>query len=156
MPPAILIPKYPVPNSSSICISKSPVISFQLGRPVGAHLPPPPHQVPILMNDYSADLLARFAGSSGHIDDLLLETLAFAEARLLTIHPFSDFTGRVARLFLRELLRRLELPPVDLVPAGSDGVNDYLASLRSGDRSDWRPLMKIWERRFERFGDASS
>ena len=65
------------------------------------------------MRIYSDDLTARLAHLT---DDLLLETLAFAEGRLLTIHPLRDFNGRVTRFFLRVLLHRLELPPVDLVP----------------------------------------
>lgn len=123
---------------------------------VGEHHPPPPYHVPMLMRDYTEDLRVRLVNASGKVDDLLLELLAFAEGRLLSIHPFNDFNGRVARLFLRELLRRLDLPPVDLAPADDTGRSTYFAALRAGDGNDWRPLMKIWEQRFERFDDASS
>src|SRR5438552_3476211 len=75
---------------------------------VGEHHPPPPYRVPQLMRDYFADLNARMAALRDSTDPLLLELLAFAEGRLLSIHPFSDFNGRVTRLFLAELLRRLE------------------------------------------------
>jgi CRISPR-associated endonuclease/helicase Cas3 len=62
---------------------------------VGAHEPPPPHEVPLLVRLYTDDLAARLA----HLDEsVLLETLAFAEGRLLSIHPFLDFNGRVTRL----------------------------------------------------------
>ena len=120
---------------------------------VGEHHPPPPYRVPILMRDYGEDLRVRLANASGHMDDLMLEMLAFAEGRLLSIHPFTDFNGRVTRLFLRELLRRLELPPVDLVPTDSPGDVAYRAALRAGDALDWRPLMKVWLQRFEQFTD---
>ena len=96
----------------------------------------------------------RLANATGHIDELLLETLAFAEGRLLSIHPFADFNGRVTRLFLRELLHRLKLPPVDLVPADAAGEAIYFAALQAGDLSDWKPLMKIWEQRFEQYSDV--
>ena len=76
------------------------------------------------------------------------------KGRLLSIHPFTDFNGRAARRFLRELLRRLELPPVDLVPTDPAGEVAYRAALRAGDSLDWRPLMKIWQRRFEQFGES--
>jgi CRISPR-associated endonuclease/helicase Cas3 len=122
---------------------------------VGEHHPPPPYRVPLLMRDYTEDLRTRLENASGKMDDLVLELLAFAEGRLLSIHPFNDFNGRVARLFLRELLRRLDLPPVDLVPADDAGRPNYFAALRAGDGNDWRPLMKIWEQRFERFDDAN-
>lgn len=122
---------------------------------VGGHHPPSPHRVPILMCDYSEDLRTRMENASGKLDELLLELLAFAEGRLLSIHPFNDFNGRVTRLFLRELLRRLELPPVDLVPADAEGESNYFSALRAGDVNDWQPLMKAWVHRFERFDDRS-
>lgn len=90
---------------------------------VGLHHPPQPHQVPMLMRDYGEDLRVRLENISGDLDPLVLENLAFAEGRLLSIHPFTDFNGRVTRLFLRELLRRLNLPPVDLVPTDEPGEN---------------------------------
>ncbi|MSU58263.1 MAG: Fic family protein [Pedosphaera sp.] len=122
---------------------------------VGEHHPPSPHRVPMLMRDYGEDLRTRRENASGRMEELLLELLAFAEGRLLSIHPFNDFNGRVTRLFLREWLRRLELPPVDLVPTGSAGEAAYFAALHAGDGNDWRPFMKIWEQRFEQFGDAA-
>lgn len=122
---------------------------------VGEHHPPPPYRVPLLTRDYSEDLRIRLENASGKMDDLLLELLAFAEGRLLSIHPFNDFNGRGARLFLRELIRRLNLPPVDLVPADDAGRPSYFAALHAGDGNDWRPLMKTWEQRFERFDEAN-
>ena len=118
---------------------------------VGEHHPPAPHRVPMLMRDYGEDLRVRLENASGHMDDLLLEMLAFAEGRLLSIHPFTDFNGRVTRLFLRELLRRLELPPVDLVPTDPTGEAAYRVALQAGDALNWRPLMETWQRRFEQY-----
>jgi len=111
--------------------------------------------VPMLMRDYGEDLCARLENASGHLDDLLLEMLAFAEGRLLSIHPFTDFNGRVTRLFLRELLRRLELPPVDLVPTDAPGETAYRAALQAGDTLNWRPLMRVWQQRFEQFSEPA-
>jgi len=115
---------------------------------VGAHEPPAPHEVPVLIRLYADDLAARLA----HLDEsTLLETLAFAEGRLLSVHPFFDFNGRVTRLWLRELLRRFELPPVDLVPTVPEDEPAYFASLRAGDALDWKPLAAIWRQRIENF-----
>ena len=122
---------------------------------VGEHHPPPPYKVSGLMHDYGEDLRVRLQNTSVHMDELLLETLAFAEGRLLSIHPFNDFNGRVTRLFLRELLRRLELPPVDLVPTEITGEKTYFTALHAGDHNNWQPLMKIWEQRFEQFTDST-
>lgn len=114
---------------------------------IGAHTPPEHFRVPVLMREYARDLATRLEHTAADVA-LQLEALAFAEGRLLSIHPFADFNGRTTRLFLRLLLRRLDLPDADLVPA-SDGTGSYLAALAAGDRSDWQPLMAIWTQRLQ-------
>jgi CRISPR-associated endonuclease/helicase Cas3 len=112
---------------------------------VGNHSPPPSHQVPMLVRDYFADLNARLAGT----DALLLEALAFAEGRLLFIHPFLDFNGRVTRLLLAEILRRQELPPVELAPINDTARRNYIGALEAADKLNWTPLTKLWQERLE-------
>ena len=112
---------------------------------VGQHTPPLSHQVPLLVRDYFADLNVRLAGK----EMLLLETLAFAEGRLLFIHPFSDFNGRATRLLLAEILRRQELPPVELAPTNDTARRNYISALEAADRLDWTPLTKLWQERLE-------
>jgi Fic family protein len=89
--------------------------------------------VPVLAREYGLDLQARLSATDSSVDVLLLEALAFAEGRLLCIHPFADFNGRVTRVWLREILRRLDLPPLRLVPDGLQETADYLAALQAGD-----------------------
>ena len=115
---------------------------------VSDHEPPPAHQVPALMRDYALDLAARGVGAPPDNDDLFIETLAFAEGRLLSVHPFQDFNGRVTRLWLAELLRRAEWPLPDHVPGDEPGKQTYLRALAAADKRDYRPLMEIWRRRF--------
>ena len=117
---------------------------------VGTHTPPPSHEVPILMRQYADDLSTRLAHVS-ESKNQLLETLAYAEGRFLSIHPFSDFNGRVARLLLCELLVRLDLPDVELFSTpDSEDEQIYLKALRAADRLDWTALIDVWKRRFER------
>ena len=106
--------------------------------------------LPMLMRDYTLDLRARLDGATGGDETALLECLAFAEGRFLTIHPFQDFNGRTIRLLLTELLRRLDLPMVSLAPEGEEGRKRYFTALEAADTHDWRPLMEIWEERFVR------
>ena len=68
---------------------------------VGEHEPPDFFKVPALVREYGLDLQARVS-AAGEAGEILLETLAFAEGRLLFIHPFADFNGRVTRVWLRE------------------------------------------------------
>lgn len=116
---------------------------------VGQHSPPFPHQVPMLVRDYFADLNVRLAEMSAGKEALLLETLAFAEGRLLFIHPFADFNGRATRLLLAEILRRQELPPVELAPENDNARKNYIQALEAADKLDWTPLTKLWQERLE-------
>lgn len=115
---------------------------------VGPLTPPAPHQLPMLMREYGLDLQARWKDASGENIDLTLEFLAFAEGRFLSIHPFQDFNGRTIRVFLAELLRRLDFPLVELAPESNAGRARYFTALEAADRRDWQPLFAIWKDRF--------
>lgn len=116
---------------------------------VGRLTPPLPHALPMLMRDYGRDLQARLEGLNEETGELLLEFLAFAEGRFLTIHPFRDFNGRTIRLFLTELRRRLDLPRVSLAPEAEAERHAYFLALEAADRLDWQPLITIWKQRFD-------
>ncbi len=114
---------------------------------VGPLTPPPPYQLPMLMRDYTLDLQARWASAADDLE-LTIEYLAFAEGRFLSIHPFRDFNGRTIRVLLAEILRRLDLPLVDLAPDEESARSSYFAALEAADGHDLRPLIDIWKIRF--------
>lgn len=116
---------------------------------VGNLQPPASHLVPGLLRDYAQDLAARWETLIPIAGALAPETLAFAEGRLLTIHPFLDFNGRVTRLWLREILRRARLPQVTLAVEGEAARNAYFRALEAADVRDWRPLSALWIQRFD-------
>ena len=120
---------------------------------VGSHVAPPYWQVPVLMRNFGDDVSARMGAWEGLSDERLVEDLTFAEGRLLHIHPFEDFNGRLTRLFLVELLHRLGLPQVEPVAGSSEETERYLQALRAYDRNDPGPLAAIWRCRF---GQGSS
>ena len=115
---------------------------------VGNLRPPAAFAVAQQAREYCLNLQARFPDAARAVSELTLEFLSFAEGRFLSIHPFADFNGRTIRVFLLELLRRLDLPRVPLAaPAGKKRA-DYFAALEAADQNDWRALMEIWRRRF--------
>lgn len=121
---------------------------------VGAHLPPPAWQVGELMSTYLANLSERMKHADEWNSELLLELLVYAEGQLLHIHPFTDFNGRITRLFLFELLYRLNLPLVDTAAADEQERQAYFAALSAYDVGDPRPLAAVWRRRFEKEASA--
>jgi CRISPR-associated endonuclease/helicase Cas3 len=114
---------------------------------VGRLEPALPFQLPMLMRDYGLDLQARWPEAQHGPLERMLEFLAFAEGRFLTIHPFRDFNGRTIRLLMSELLRRLDLPEVNLAPEAEAGRAAYFAALEAADAHDWQPLVMIWNER---------
>ena len=117
---------------------------------VGDHSPPGFFLVSQAMHEYAANLAERVANATAATEESLLELLAYAEGQLLYIHPFEDFNGRVTRLFLIELLYRLELPIINPATAPGEETQTYFTALRAWDRRDPVPLMAIWRARFER------
>ena len=109
---------------------------------VGEHQPPPHWQVPMLMRNYAADLEARLADQGGDSGERLIDDLAFAEGRLLHVHPFEDFNGRVSRLFVIELLYRLDLPVIDPATSSPEETSHYFAALRAYDRYESAPPVR--------------
>jgi len=120
---------------------------------VGGHEAPPPHQVGTRIVEYVRNLDARLEHLPAEPDERWLEALAYAEGELLSIHPFPDLNGRISRLWLSELLRRMGLPPVDIVPSDADFRERYLNALAAADRRDWQPLQALWQERLERGGE---
>jgi CRISPR-associated endonuclease/helicase Cas3 len=116
------------------------------GVQVGHHVPPEPYLVPLRMRDYCANVRERCR----HADslDLQIELLAYAEGEFLTIHPFLDFNGRTVRVILAELLRRLELPFVEVAVARrTPEFKAYQDALADYDNSRIQPLAALWEQR---------
>jgi CRISPR-associated endonuclease/helicase Cas3 len=125
----------------------------QIAVQIGTHEPPAPHQVPARILDYVRNLETRLEHLSEEPDERWLETLAYAEGELLSVHPFPDLNGRISRLWLSELLRRMGLPPVDIVPSDAAFRERYLAALAAADHRDWQPLAALWQERLERPGE---
>lgn len=121
---------------------------------IGDHEAPPYSHVPMLMRDYCRDLEARITALAGTLDDHTLECLAFAEGRLLWIHPFEDFNGHLTRAFLAELLQRLNIPALDPIPDPAPNTERYLQALNAADRADWGPLVAVWRGRFDKAAKA--
>ena len=135
-----------------VCVDLIPEIAGCWRREdvrVGNHKPPLYWEVPMLMRSYADDLEVRLADLTRNPgEQKAITDFTFAEGRLLHIHPFKDFNGRVSRLFLIELLCRLDLSVVASSIASPAPSKHYFAALRAYDRHDPGPLTAIWRRRF--------
>jgi fido (protein-threonine AMPylation protein) len=116
---------------------------------VGQHQPPPFYEVPVHMRLFCDDLAERLGHVQSGAPDLrmIAELLAVADGRFQSIHPFRDFNGRVGRMLLVALIHILSLPPVDIVPAGPEFRQAYLAALNAADQGDYGVLTEMWLQR---------
>lgn len=115
---------------------------------IGNHVPPEHYLVPMLMREYGDNVQARLANAT--TIEHQLELLAYAEGQFLFIHPFADFNGRTVRALLRELLVRLDFPPLDVaVERGTPTFDDYRTALADFDNGRMELLIDFWVRRLE-------
>src|SRR3989344_5862033 len=102
-----------------------------------------PHQIPELMVNLCADLKERL----NHLDvtaenyiDGVVELLAWFQHRLVWIHPFQDYNGRVARMLTVLILLSLNLPPIEIKAETGEDRKKYLEAMYAADNSDYSKL----------------
>lgn len=96
---------------------------------------PPFHQVPELTERFFADLNERLK----HTPDPI-SLIAWAQHRLVWIHPFQDYNGRIARLFSNLLMLRFNLPLVEIKVESENDRKKYISALKAADEADYSQL----------------
>ncbi|KAL3270343.1 hypothetical protein HHI36_009391 [Cryptolaemus montrouzieri] len=95
---------------------------------IGKHIPPPPEEVPALMEVYEYWLNSEEAQNMHPV-----RYAALAHYKLVDIHPFSDGNGRTSRLVMNLILIRAGYPPVMVLKEQRDKYYDALNTANSGD-----------------------
>lgn len=103
----------------------------------GRHTFPSPAEIPPLMGDF-AMWLSRASDT--------LDTAFVAHLRLVTIHPFNDGNGRVARLVMNLVLIRAGYPPVAIRPEDRLSYINALQEAQSGQKTDTAFYNLLYER----------
>ncbi len=120
---------------------------------VGAHTPPPFHEVPVFVRLFCDDLAERLRHLRPREGDpgTLATLLAWVDWRFQWIHPFRDFNGRIGRVLLAVVLYKLALPHAQTAPIEPAARQQYLTGLRAADGGDLAPLTRLW---IERLAEA--
>lgn len=95
---------------------------------------PSPSEVPILMGE----LLDWYRTEENNLHPLTLATIL--HYKFVSIHPFDDGNGRVARLLMNYVLLKNNLPPV-IIKSGDK--ENYLRALRVADIGDYEELISF-------------
>lgn len=111
---------------------------------VSHHLPPKHYQVPELMGNFIDDVKTRIkylpSENSENFLQELIDLLAWAHHRFLSIHPFFDYNGRIGRLLLNIILLNLNLPPLELHVETPSTRKKYVQALQKADQGDYEDL----------------
>lgn len=114
---------------------------------VSQHHPPPPHRLREELVNFERDLYQRLINTPEdrkEREKLLVGVGAWMQHRLVWIHPFLDYNGRIARLATNLLFLEFGLPLVEIPAEKSGRIRiDYLKAMQAGDRGNLRPLQKL-------------
>ncbi|KAK9873207.1 hypothetical protein WA026_021440 [Henosepilachna vigintioctopunctata] len=102
---------------------------------IGKHIPPPPEEVPTLMEVYEQWLNSEEAQNMHPV-----RYAALAHYKLVDIHPFNDGNGRTSRLVMNLILIRAGYPPVMVLKEQRD---KYYDALNAANLGDVRPFVRF-------------
>ena len=109
---------------------------------VGDFTPPPPVDVPMLMEEFTYWLNSEETQNIRPI-----EFAALAHYKLVVIHPFYDGNGRTSRLLMNLILMKAGYPPV--IIRVQDRLR-YYETLEQGNNGDIRPFIRFIAENTER------
>lgn len=95
---------------------------------VGGHVPPGPHEIQVLMEEFSKWLNSEQAARMHPI-----RYAALAHYKLVHIHPFTDGNGRASRLLMNTILMQAGFPPVIILKQDRQKYYRYLELANEGD-----------------------
>lgn len=103
-------------------------------------------QVPRLMVEFEAQVLARWTPCDGMVEAALVAALARTHAELVLIHPFREGNGRCARLLGWLMALQAGWPPLNFSPLSGRGRPSYFAAIRAALARDYAPLERCFSR----------
>ncbi|XP_046997850.1 protein adenylyltransferase Fic-like [Schistocerca americana] len=95
---------------------------------VGGHVPPGPHEIQVLMEEFAEWLNSEQAA---HMHPI--RYAALAHYKLVHIHPFTDGNGRTSRLLMNAILMQAGYPPVIIPKQDRQKYYQYLEIANDGD-----------------------
>ena len=105
------------------------------------YLPPPPEDVPRLLEELLSDWRKGYARLGTLLFDDRLEAIARFHHRFVATHPFLDANGRVARFIVEQQV--LELLGKRVAEDFLSDPSDYYRFLSAADQGDLQPLVNL-------------
>ena len=112
--------------------------SADSNRETARYVPPPPEAVPRLVDEWLQWWHEEHRNLRGQPKEEVAASLAELHHRFLTIHPFIDANGRVARSITDQAAR--ELLNQRIGPEFIEDAHAYYSALAAADKGDLKPL----------------
>lgn len=115
---------------------------------VGEYKPPHYSQIASLVKNLCDDLEERLRHLPSREDEekylaQVIELLTWFQHRLVWIHPFKDYNGRVARLLTNLLALNLGLPILPIKAETGRDRASYIKAMKLADNHDYSKLEKL-------------
>lgn len=108
---------------------------------VSDYTPPSPYRLRELLMGFERDLAERLRHEE------FISVAAWMQHRIVWIHPFLDYNGRIARLATNLLFLEHGFPLVEIPAEKSGTIRDkYVAAMQAGDHGDLKPLEALLRR----------
>lgn len=121
-------------------------VSVWIGKPrstpdTARFTPPPPNQITKLLEDLTAQWRSEYTMVSGGDEEERITALAVFHHGFLSIHPFLDGNGRVARALLQQ--QAFELTGRYVEATFTEDPATYFESLSAADAGDLSALIRL-------------
>jgi len=115
---------------------------------VGSYTPPSYYELPQLIKSLCDDLTERlkhlpsFSDQEKYLAEII-SLLAWFQHRLVWIHPFQDYNGRIARVLTNLLLLNLELPIIEIKAGTKEDRERYIKAMKEADKGNLTKLENL-------------
>jgi len=114
---------------------------------VSDYTPPSPHEIRQHLFNFERDLaeqLKHLSKDEKLLKKQIVKTAAWMQHKIVWIHPFLDYNGRIARLTTNLLLLEYGLPLVEIPAEKTGNVRDqYIQAMRKADKEDHSQLEEL-------------
>lgn len=115
---------------------------------VGSYSPPTYYEIPQLVKSLCDDLAERLKHLPSAFEQeqylaQVISLLAWFQHRLVWIHPFPDYNGRIARLLTNLLHLNLELPIIEIKADTKEDRERYIKAMKEADNGDLTKLENL-------------
>lgn len=116
---------------------------------VSEHIPPSPHKLRECLVNFERDLeeqLKYLPRNKSKRIDRLIEIAAWLQHKIVWIHPFNDYNGRIARLATNLFFLEHGFPLVEIPAEKSDKIRKkYVKAMQEADKGNLLPLIKLFK-----------